>query len=491
MKSANDSDVSRLLESSFDERVIAKHLKASLCSKQLIAVYESARVATYILGSDVQKKRSGTLKQYKKIVSRLIKEDPLRQCPFDGFITLQGAPHLAPKTLATYKSALRSYAARLVLKYMPATLMKSCKVNHHAKVAAFFDTFEKEYEPQPKRWQINQLKKAILFLEQYPLQTIGRFHQRQLKRPANYNRKPTGSKRTDVTYFEDYLQRNNYQRGFNEAVWAHFRKLTFEQPKFLWKQLAAGTFILTGCRASEYVRGVLLVAARDISTNQHVLIFRITGTKFSSSRPFRNHVHLTEREIQMARSNASDQSEIDYQNRGQAHRYIFRQDTNELTQWFLDYLRKEGRTQEICPKTLLQDFWSLNFEPTHLKVIPQTITSDVNECRKNADLLGKMFVREGAKIFPRSKKNLTPYVFRHALAWNMRNTPGILKDNISLALGHQSDRSANHYGGFSHRHQEMTADEIHISASNALRSNSTSWEQNTQKHCQKKNFGRK
>ena len=56
MTSAKDSDVSRLLESSFDERVIAKHLKASLCSKQLIAVYESARVATYILGSDVQKK---------------------------------------------------------------------------------------------------------------------------------------------------------------------------------------------------------------------------------------------------------------------------------------------------------------------------------------------------------------------------------------------------------------------------------------------------
>lgn len=491
MKSANDSDLSRLLESSFDERAVAKHLKAILCSKQLVAVYESARVATYILGSDVQKKRSGTLKQYKKIVCRLIKEDPLHQCPFDGFITLQGASHLAAKTLATYKSALRSYAARIVLKYMPAILIKSCKRNHHAEVAAFFDMFEKEYEPQPKRWQINQLKKAILFLEQYPLQTIGRFHQRQLKRPANYNRRPTGSKRTDVAYFEDYLQRNNDPRGFSEAVWAHFKKLNSEQPKFLWKQIAAGTFILTGCRASEYVRGVLLIAAKDISRNQHVLIFRITGSKLSNSMPFQDHVRLTKREIQMARINANDQSEIDYQNRGQAHRYIFRQDTNELTQWFLDYLHKEGHTPEIYPKTLLQNLGELNFEPTQLKVIPQKFTSDLNECRKNADRLGKMFVREGAKIFPGSHRNLTPYLFRHALAWNMRNTPGILKDKISLALGHQSDRSANHYGGFSHRNQKMTADEIHISASNTLRSNSKSWERNTQKHCQKKNFGRK
>ncbi|MFG6638144.1 hypothetical protein ACGYJ8_19750 [Sulfitobacter sp. 1A12126] len=60
--------------------------------------------------------------------------------------------------------------------------------------------------------------------------------------------------------------------------------------------------------------------------------------------------------------------------------------------------------------------------------------------------LGKLTKRLGARAFPKQTKNLTPYVFRHALAADMKSDDRITDEAIAEGLGQQSTRTLRHYG---------------------------------------------
>ena len=477
-----------LLESAFDEDALQKLLGAKVSIIKMVKTYASARIATYVLGSDTQRKHSGTLKQYKKVIQRLNKADNLSNCPFKGLTNLENEASLSPRTLAMYRTALRSYAARIVLSCAPATLIACSHPKNAHETKAFFDHFEEAYVPQPQDGQIHALIKAINFLDTYPLQTVGRFHNRQLPRPANFNRKPTNSKRSNLLYFQDYLKKRDSEDDFYTIIWKHFSTLDNNEIVNLDKQLAAAIFILTGCRASEYVRGVLVFFGIEKSNNQSVLGFRISGTKVSNVNGSKHIVPFTNQEKKLADVVANDPAEKDYQNRGQGFRYIFLSNTNQITRWLGNLVRSTHSKSTQLPKYFHRELSEINVELTHIKVVPQQISSDRNEHKKSADRLGKMFVREGRKIFPEATQNLTPYVFRHALTSSIRSNSEMSGETLSCLLGHQSDRSKNHYGNFSKSPMNLVPSEVHVVASQPLRQKSKSWKHGERNNYQNKTF---
>jgi integrase len=66
--------------------------------------------------------------------------------------------------------------------------------------------------------------------------------------------------------------------------------------------------------------------------------------------------------------------------------------------------------------------------------------------RRQTSSLGKVVARIGSDAFPKQKGNLTPYVFRHAVAADMKASGHFSNDTIAAALGQQSERTLQHYG---------------------------------------------
>ena len=465
-----------LLESAFDEAALQKQLGAKVSILKVIKTYGSARIATYVLGSDTQRKHSGTLKQYKKVIKRLNKADALGKCPFQGLTNLENEGNLTVKTLAVYRTALRSYAARIVLWCAPGLLIASSYKENASEIKAFFDHYERNHVRRPTEAQLKALIKAINFLDTHPLQSVGRFHSHQLPRPANFNRKPSNSKRNHLLYFQNYLKKKHIEDDFYTIIWKHFSALGDADKINLDKQLAAAILILTGCRASEYVRGVVVFSGIKNSTKQSVLGFRISGTKVSKANGSKHTIHLTDHEKMLADFVANDTAENDYKNRGQNYRYILLSNTNQITRWLVNLVRNTHSKSTQLPKNFYKELSEINVDPTHIKVVPQQILADTNAHKKSADRLGKMFVREGRKIFPGSTQNLTPYVFRHALASLIRSNTEISDETLSYLLGHQSDRSKNHYGNFSKSNMKSAPSKLNVIASQPLRQKGKYWE---------------
>ena len=479
-----NKNVDRLSADLIDGNALSQILGADICTENLIDAYESARVSTYILGSDKLRKATGTLKQYKNIIKRLKAVEKSNECPFLGLEKLIEESKLSTKTISTYRTALRSYAARSILKCGPSIVLRTCYPSNTQSLRDFFNTYEFKYVKHSKDWQIDELRKSILFLTNNPLQSIGRFHLRQLPSPANYNRKPTNSKRDDITYFENYLKKRKPSVTFKDAIWSHFSDVGNTQPRKRWKQVAAGVSILTGCRPSEYVKGVLLIVADEKSTNERFIGFRISGTKCSADANADNDIVLTSHELELAALKNNDQAEINYNNRGQKHRYIFWSNNNPITNWFHDYICETGCLDQNLHDTVTEELTQHNFTAYFVKAEPKNIPQNAAERKRAADNLGKMFVREGKKIFPSAERNLTPYVFRHALASEFRANTTLPNETVSYALGHQSDRSKNHYGSFTKSNVTPKCANVIVSASNTLRKQSQPWEQRHSKNKQ-------
>ena len=136
----------------------------------------------------------------------------------------------------------------------------------------------------------------------------------------------------------------------------------------------------------------------------------------------------------------------------------------------------------------MRELNEINISPTHLAVVPQQIPTDRNEHKKSADRLGKMFVREGRKIFPGSTQNLTPYVFRHALTSSRRSDSWISGETLSYLLGHQSDRSKNHYGDFSKSNLNSVLSQLDVITCQPLRQKTKSWVHGERNNHQNRTF---
>jgi len=164
--------ITTLKKEYFSQALLADKLQKSYNVGTIIEIYRAARVSTLILGSDQNRQKSGTLKQYKRIIVNLKKQSSAKNCAFKGFeLITSSTPPYSKNTISTYKSALRSYASRTVLNVLPSILQKAALPNKKKAVSEYFlkyAYFEQNLERRLTQWQVNELVNAIGFLIKNP-----------------------------------------------------------------------------------------------------------------------------------------------------------------------------------------------------------------------------------------------------------------------------------------------------------------------------------
>ncbi|WP_417476109.1 site-specific integrase [Leisingera sp.] len=120
--------------------------------------------------------------------------------------------------------------------------------------------------------------------------------------------------------------------------------------------------------------------------------------------------------------------------KGQARRHLKLQAQTPMTKWL-------AQTALQYPK---QRF-VVRFKTPHSDAGGRPLTQ-TERSRRASQRLGKLCRRLGKQAFPRMRKSLTPYVFRHALASDLRGTSSHAPEAVAQILGHQSDRTQQHYG---------------------------------------------
>lgn len=111
----------------------------------------------------------------------------------------------------------------------------------------------------------------------------------------------------------------------------------------------------------------------------------------------------------------------------------------------LDCVSPEG--QWVMERLECSEQRSMRFalpSPTHSEngiLLPGTERN-----RRISARLGKLITRIGKAAFPNLRHNLTPYVFRHAFASDMKAADHFGAEAIAQALGHQSTRTQESYG---------------------------------------------
>jgi integrase len=168
--------------------------------------------------------------------------------------------------------------------------------------------------------------------------------------------------------------------------------------------------MLTGCRPSELCDDLGVTVTALERPGQAHLAFNIAGAKLAEKTG-------------------------DIQGTGQESREIEVRCQTPESEWMFAYVR--GQDGDQC--------FLVMSAPTHSQNgIPLMPTE---RRRRVSERLGKLIGRLGKVAFPRFQQRLTPYVFRHALSSDLRAIGGTWsREDVAIALGHQSARTQMHYG---------------------------------------------
>lgn len=103
--------------------------------------------------------------------------------------------------------------------------------------------------------------------------------------------------------------------------------------------------------------------------------------------------------------------------------------------------------EAVWLRDALQDTEPLHLlAPTATQAATGVQLSPSERHRRVAVSLGKLVTRLGKMAFPGLRHNLTPYVFRHAIAADLKASERFDPEVIAAALGHQSTRTQASYG---------------------------------------------
>ena len=440
--------ITTLKKEYFSQALLADKLQKSYNVGTIIEIYKAARVSTLILGSDQNRQKSGTLKQYKRIIVNLKKQSSAENCAFKGFeLIISSTPPYSKNTISTYKSALRSYASRTVLNVLPSILQRAAHARYKKAISGYFSMyayFDQDIEQSLPQWQVNELVNAIGFLIKNPPLLTPRTSIEKHETPNGYKRRLTKSKYNDLRHFENYLKKTGSSLTFFEHCWEYYELLDIKSKFTRAKQLIAATFLSTGCRPSEFQAGILGIVAFEKETGAKCLVFRVNGKKLSSTGDYFKHDRLDKHEARYQRSIEGIPALNHYLNRGQNYRYIIHRSFSGPQAWLEKFIKQAKVTPEKLPQKLRDELDEIGLIPKEIRLLK--INRQGHALSTNPAALNKTFVRDGRKIFQGSSYNLTPYVFRHAFKTAFENQNGIDQIQLSAALGHQSQKSKNHYG---------------------------------------------
>jgi len=257
----------------------------------------------------------------------------------------------------------------------------------------------------------NRLAEAVAFLIAMPPDPEHRaLRRKQPKEDTNPKKKPAPA---IVALRALNRHENNKRKMHPTYCWRdHFWKTALTDDYVSAQRYAIiATLMLTGCRPVELSDRLGVTVELGEANGESTLTFAIKGAK-------------TARELAP-----------EIEGKGQALRSIEMICQSPEAIWLRDHIARSGSARlQISEKTTPRS--------------PSGIWLSVAEQERRLTVsLGKLMTRLGARAFPKQRKNVTPYVFRHALAADMKSDESISDETIAACLGQQSTRTLRHYGG--------------------------------------------
>ncbi|AWZ22002.1 hypothetical protein RTM1035_09708 [Roseovarius sp. TM1035] len=369
--------------------------------------------------------RSGSWQKYEQRAAALARKHPSRD-PYAAY--LSRAEHddwSGVNSRQSYRSALVRLAAQTVLEVGPSfwryVLVKTNdtearnqlvrQLKRHLDEEVWYQI--KTVTAALSSVELKKLRGAAAFLIQVPPDP----EHTAVRRASTNGQKKSSKPRTE-----------NSKKKTLYALNQHQRRRAKESPGYDWRshlwaravlpdrylddnaRAAIAVLMLTGCRPSELADDLgVVIMAFERGDLDH-LAFEISGAK-------------------LAEADAGGHG------KGQDLRKIEICCQTPEAHWLFTHVSDHSGGQMLIKLAA----------PTHsltgLALMP------TERQRRVTNRLGKLMERLGRIAFPRLQQRLSPYVFRHALSSDLRSGgAGWSKEEIAIALGHQSTRTQSNYG---------------------------------------------
>ena len=368
---------------------------------------------------------SGSWEKYEHRAKSLARKHPSRD-PFRAYLSNdEHDTWSSPNSRQSYRSALVRLAARDILELGPSfwLQMVSLAVGEEEKTylaRAISARIEPETQNRVRQAsntisfsQIRRLERAVEFIIAVQPDPDHTALRREFRAPSQAETNADASTSKKSTLYKLNQHQRRRAKVLTAYDWrSHFWTAAVMSDTHLDDQRRAciATLMLTGCRPSELCNDLgVTIAAAGAGDNQH-LAFEVSGAKCTES----GGIHP---------------------GKGQQSRYIEIACETPEAAWIFDHVAAQsGRSARLFINAPRYDRKGIELMPMERR-------------RRVSNQLGKLIARLGKVAFPRLNCNLSPYVFRHALSSDLR-APGHQSNRggIASALGHQSEKTQNHYG---------------------------------------------
>ncbi|WP_144435590.1 site-specific integrase [Roseovarius atlanticus] len=368
---------------------------------------------------------SGTWAKYEQRAKSLARKHPSRD-PFRAYLICdEHGTFLSSNSRQSYRSALVRLAARDVLELAPPlwhqilnlAAGEDKKRDLERTISAYIDGETWDHIQQASgnlsNVQLRKLERAVEFIitvQPDPDHTALRHRSRQ---PSSTETKSGSSTSKNSTLYKLNQHQRRRAKVLSAYDWrSHFWNAAVMSDTHLddRRRACIAAMMLTGCRPSELCDDLgVTVDAVGLEENQR-LAFEIAGSKCIESGAI-------------------------HPGKGQERRYIEIVCKTPEAAWLFDHVAEQ-------PDRAVRLFLGA---PTYDRKGIELMATERR--RRVSDQLGKLIARLGKVAFPRLNCNLSPYVFRHALASDLRaSAHQFNRCGIASALGHQSEKTQQHYG---------------------------------------------
>ncbi len=367
---------------------------------------------------------SGTWQKYERRGAALARAHP-RGDPFKGFLArLEVDDWATSNARQADRSALVRLAARDVLELMPIYWReilnrienKEGQQECLCSLRPFLSHSVKQQMKDAVRplsaVERAQLVSAVRFLVEVPPDP---FHNRARTRKREDKIAPDTRRRRDRSAQSTLSALGHHERRKRDAFpnydWrTHLWTYAILKDRHLdpQRQAILATMMLTGVRPAEFAEDYGVVIRLVESEGADRLLFRVKGAKCIPQL----HEALPAK--------------------GQSVREIEIACEPPEARWLRETLQEKG---------------NLHLTVSSPAKAANGIQLPASERHRRVSVsLGKLVTRLGKVAFPSLRHNLTPYVFRHAMAADMKNSDRFDPEMIASALGHQTNRTQRSYG---------------------------------------------
>lgn len=368
---------------------------------------------------------SGTWQKYEQRASALARKHPSRD-PFLAYLSNDDHDNWSnPNSRQSYRSALVRLAARDILELAPSFWLQMIGLAVGEDEKSYLArTISARLKPETQDrirqasktisiFEIRKLERAVEFIitvQPDPDHTALRHRSRQ---PSSTETKSGSSTSKNSTLYKLNQHQRRRAKVLPAYDWrSHFWTAAVMSDTHLddHRRACIATLMLTGCRPSELCDDLgVTINAVAFGDNQH-LAFEIAGAKCTES----GGIHP---------------------GKGQQSRYVEIACETPEAAWLFDHVTAQsGRSVRLFLDAPRYDRKGMELMPMERR-------------RRVSNQLGKLICRLGKIAFPGLSSNLSPYVFRHALSSDLRALGNQFSTgDIAAGLGHQSERTQNHYG---------------------------------------------